>query len=346
MSPQIAPDSCDRRWIEAEAELRDIAEPLLDAPSFNRLGGITFLGALSPRFANVIKPPVSKERLSQMGTNYNDGSRRSHSIGVASITRQIGHKIGFNDTQLRYAVAWGLLHDLGNWPLSHTAQHAFTNLLGVGTKTVREWLITDHDLAPRKYRTADALVAAGLEPERLLGLFRKRPDPELAPVLVVTRSRLTPDMLEGVWRAGRTFGIAAPDPLKFIDAFSCNLFDEIFVEGRYKQDVIDFWKTKSSIYKEVFSAWDVVKWESAWSEAVFRLLSDNNLTLESSLEIEESKLVEMVCEQGLPSSNEIYRWKDPVAQKVAKSIPDDLYVSNLDSYLLEVPKTRKSRNAH
>ena len=329
--------NCDERWESEENILRDHVEPLFDAPAFRRLETITFLGILSPRFAARTKSPIFDRESVKKAQFYFDGSRRSHCIGVASVAFRICRQLALNETQQRYAIAWGLLHDLGNWPLSHTAQYAFTQLVGVDTKSVREWLITDDSRSPQKYRTAEYLERAKIDPERMLKLFKKDPDAELKVVSSIFKSQLTPDMLEGVWRSGRAFGIPSPDPFQFNRAFSSDLLNDIRIVSTHRGLAIEFWKTKKKIYRRFFGSKAVILWESAWSAAVLDVFSREDLSLERSLELDENEIVQRVCDRGVPKIDCQHRWKPPVQQRIKKPIPRELVLSSLDKCFIEEP---------
>lgn len=331
------PKKVEDYWKYEEDDLKHLIGPIFDSPAFKRLNSITFLGILSPQFAEKTKSPIFESESLKKSKYISDGSRRDHSVGVAIIAYRICCHLGFNETQLKYALAWGLLHDLGNWPLSHTAQRAFTELLGVDTKIVREWLIIDDNRSPKKYRSAEYLEKSDIDPERMLGLFRKKPDNELKPVSLIFRSKLTPDMLEGVWRSGRAFGVMAPDPSQFNHSFHSDILKDICVVSDSRKAAIDFWKVKRNIYSRFFGSETVIRWESAWSAAVLDIFSKEELSLESSLDLKENEIINKVCKNGLPKIDFIHRWKPPIQQRFKKPIPKKLFLHKLDEYFIEEP---------
>src|SRR5262245_746484 len=102
------------RWAARYDELRDVAGSVIESQAFQRLSRITFLGILSPRFTHLSGYPFKADASTA------DGSRASHSAGVALLAMDCCLRLGLDTRRTRLAIAWGLLHDIGNWPLSHT----------------------------------------------------------------------------------------------------------------------------------------------------------------------------------------------------------------------------------
>lgn len=322
--------------LQATDQLESMVGPILCAPAFERLGGISFLGILSPRFATISKSPIYRRPKLKKVKVEPDGSRADHSIGVANIAVAICKQLKLSYEQQKYAAAWGLLHDLGNWPLSHTGQHAFSELLSVKTKTIREWLITNDKRAPKKYFVANELRACGIDPDRLLGLFRKSPDKELEPVSNLFQSRLTPDMIEGVWRSGRAFGIHKFHPIYLIESMYFDVAGDIVIKDEYHGRAVAFWKVKREIYSRFFSSKSVTEFESRWSQAVFMHFQKSPPTLMDSLELNEFSLVEKISAMVKEvSSKEGHRWKPPVHQRLERKIPKTLALRVLDKTFIE-----------
>lgn len=320
---------------QATEKVRDLVQPLLETHAFKRLDGISFLGILSPRYAEISKSPIDKRHSLKNARVLKDGSRADHSVGVANIAVEICQKLGFSVEQQKYAAAWGILHDLGNWPLSHTAQRAFTDLLGIKAKDIREWLVVDDPRGPEKYYVAKELRQCGIDPHRLLNLFKKTPDDELKPIFELLQSRLTPDMIEGVWRSGRAFGIHNYEPSSLNNSLCVNRDQDVVVDNDYLDDVMVFWKTKREIYSRFFASKDIVEFESKWSSAIYRHFEKTALTLQSSLELDEAALVARVSKHIDEVPCELHRWKPPVRQRIKKPFPTTLYLQSLDKIFVE-----------
>src|SRR5712692_5977768 len=96
-------------WQGRLPELEALARPVLDAAAFRRLGGVTFLGILSPRFQRIAHPPLKP---AGPAARLDDGSRQEHSVGVALCALDLARQLGLSAHGERYAVAWGLTHDI------------------------------------------------------------------------------------------------------------------------------------------------------------------------------------------------------------------------------------------
>lgn len=320
---------------KAYRDVRSLVFPLMDSAAFNRLREISFLGILSPRYADIAKNPIYKRPTVRNRSLVRDGSRADHSVGVAILAVQICKSLRLSEEEQKYAAAWGLLHDLGNWPLSHTAQHAFSEVLGVQTKSLREWMIVNDKRSPVKYHVADELERSGIEPERLLLLFRKTPDRALQTVSDIYRNKLTPDMIEGVWRSGRSFGVERYDPSDFCSIWHHDLADDYALRPESINDAVHFWRTKREIYARFFSSSLTVQFESQWSRAVYAHLLRADTTLEGCLELPEEELVKRVAGDIPKSTEEICRWKPPVRQVLKKKYPDRLTMDSVNTVFEE-----------
>jgi hypothetical protein len=185
--------------------------PLLHSHAAQRLRNVTFLGILSPRFRQLPGCPLwppAPEALPD------DGSRFDHSIGVALTALDFAQQFGLSPRARRYAAAWGLVHDVATWPLSHTSEPAFTAATGMTSRRLREAMLLDREVVPPPYRLGSILREMDLDPVTLVDLFSRVPvsDEDLALFQQVVRSPLTPDTLEGAWRSGLVFGVPVPAP--------------------------------------------------------------------------------------------------------------------------------------
>jgi HD superfamily phosphohydrolase len=116
------------RWQARLAELEALAGPLLRSPAVQRLRTVTLLGILSPQLRRLSGCPLWQN---DSFAGVDDGSRFDHTIGVAAIALDTARRFGLSPSGQRYAVAWGLTHDLATWPLAHTSEPAFAAILGV-----------------------------------------------------------------------------------------------------------------------------------------------------------------------------------------------------------------------
>jgi len=190
--------------------------------------------------------------------------------------------------------------------------------------------------APQRFWVRDALRECDIDPKRLTGLFLGQPDLALAPLSKIFRSPLTPDMLEGVWRTGLSFGVDVPSPDRLRNALWKNLFDDTYLESSRSYTAITFWRAKSAIYRRFFNSPSIARWESAWSLAILRTFG--GVSLEESLDLSEKTVVNRVLAHGLPEVSELHRWK-PLQRYVLRSgnkkVLGDIEVENLCSTLAE-----------
>ncbi len=96
-----------------------LAHEIIASKPFQRLGDISFLGAISyARHFREQNGPIKE-------------SRFEHSVGVARLAERFASKVGLLPSERREVVAAALLHDIGHPPLSHSAEDAFKARLGV-----------------------------------------------------------------------------------------------------------------------------------------------------------------------------------------------------------------------
>lgn len=295
-------------WHQRLLGLHALARPLLDSRAVQRLAGVTFLGILSPCFRDVIDSPLWPSASSDA---VEDGSRFDHTLGVALVALDIARRFDFSERGQRYAVAWGLTHDIATWSLSHTSEPAFSAITGMSARNLRAGILLGRPEVPDRYRLAPVLRDLDIDPAALTSLFDRNAiaaDEELALLKQVVRSPLTPDTLEGMWRCGLVFGVPVLHPDEVVSAFvrhrgiAC-------LDRRRVPAVLAFWQGKSTIYERFINREDVTLWESAWSAALQRCFS--GVPLSDSLELSEDELVGAVKRQGLPSVSRVFRHKEP-----------------------------------
>jgi hypothetical protein len=295
-------------WRHRLAELEEIAQPLLHSQAVQRLANVTFLGILSPRFRGTVDSPLWPAADRDL---VDDGSRYDHTVGVALVALDLARKLDFSKQGQRYAVAWGLTHDVGTWPLSHTSEPAFTAVTGTSARGLRTGILLSSTAVPERYRLASILRHLGIDPGTLASLFDQTTTPadeEVALLKQVVHSPLTPDTLEGMWRCGTVFGVPVLPPGEVVAAFrrrqglAC-------LDGRRLPAVLDFWRGKSTIYERFINREDVVLWESAWAAALQRCCA--GVSLAESLELSEDELVSAVERTGLPTVSRVIRYKEP-----------------------------------
>lgn len=315
--------------------IKEFCNPVLKSYAVKRLESITFLGILSPKFKTFVSP--SKLHYSHI---LDDGSRKDHSIGVALLMLKVGQKLNLKDETLKYAVCWGLLHDIATWPLSHTGEAAFSNIFNISGKKLREMMIIGSSRLPKKYSVKNELESIGIDPKILLLLFEKEnklKDIELQKVWQIIHSPVTPDTLEGMWRSGKIFNVKIPSPFHLGNKFKSDLFDT-YILKKDSLDFINFWRQKSLLYKKYINNENTVLLESIWSNSIIKYFRD--LSLQESLEIPETRIISIVSKSGLIKDNKTNRYKTPQLYYTKKNIKklNDISVIKLHDFFLKKRK--------
>jgi hypothetical protein len=304
-------------WHKRRREILDIAAPVFESQAFGRLSAITFLGILSPRFGVSAREASARASLRCEG----DGSRQSHSLGVALLGLDLTRELGFSEATQRYAVAWGLLHDIGNWPLSHTGEFAFGRLIGFTTRELRREMIIGSASVPSAYSLRREISAMGLDVDCLLALLEHRPlglPSELRSLAAILQSPLTPDTCEGVWRSGRVLGIQVPEPHLLARSFVMDSHHLLRLRPTLVKFATEFLDRKALIYRTFFNRADNIELESAWSRAILRDFT--GISVAESLDLSEDDVVARVESQGLPEHPPFSRYKQPVEYRL--DLPD------------------------
>lgn len=309
------------RWRDYEREIRLLASPILQSGAFRRLGGITFLGILSPRFAGLVSSPLYRPRQGGRRAHAPDGSRQSHSVGVAAVALAMVRSLGFSSDAQRYAVAWGLLHDISNWPLSHTGEYAFQRLTNVDADTLRSLMILGDSEIPQEFRMDKALREMRIDPEELNALYEFKPTSKLQELSDLTKCPLNPDVVEGMFRSGEVFGVEVERlwdiPHFFVRERRLHGESSISVSAERSRHMLKFWRQKGTIYRDYINRPSVILWESRWSEAI-RIYFEG-MTLCDSLRLTEDDVMRRVREYGLPVVDGVRRWKEPQEYLVNRS---------------------------
>jgi hypothetical protein len=317
--------------------LQALAQPLLRSRAVRRLADVTFLGILSPRFREVVDSPLWPATKQEVVA---DGSRYDHTLGVALVALDLARRFDFSERGQRYAVAWGLTHDIATWPLSHTSEPAFTAITGVSARGLRAAMLLGTDEVPERYRLAPVLRDLDLDPATLTSLFDRGglpADEELALFKEVVRSPLTPDTLEGMWRCGVVFDVPVVHPADVV-AVLVRQRGTACLDGRRMPTILEFWRSKSDIYRRFINHEDVILWESAWAVAVQRSFS--GVSLADSLELSENELVRAVVRSGLPTPSRVVRYKEPqeyIINGALDALPPEPPVSELWRVLRREP---------
>lgn len=114
--PMEEPDQTLDFW-RADIEQGAFYQPVLKSQAFQRLKGISFLGALDYAVGN---------------RQTHTGSRAEHSLNVAALANFVATRRQYTPELKRHLIIAGLLHDIGHPPLSHSAEPFIKKHIGYG----------------------------------------------------------------------------------------------------------------------------------------------------------------------------------------------------------------------
>lgn len=288
-----------------------IVEPLINSKPFQRLHNITFLGILSPRFADLPDHPLASKKDAKGRLLGDDESRAAHSLAVGRIVFKFCELFSLPRQTKRYAIAWALLHDIATWPLSHTSEAAFIRITQVTHQTLRRKLIVNDPSIPKDYRLGHAIREMDIDPNQVALLFNKNfkpEDPSLGRLYSFIHSAITPDTLEGIYRSRRALGIDVLSPSDILDSFEGDLLHTMILR-KQSRPVLKFMREKKDIYEKYINTQQAIEYESRWTDAILHLFG--SISLIDSLELDEDEIVTQVCQLGLPAFQSIGRYKAP-----------------------------------
>lgn len=314
------PPKTSEAWTRVEKH----CEVLLRSFAFQRLRNITFLGILAPRFKAIPGHPI----FASSHIRKTDGTRADHSVGVSYLFSELIRSVELNQEAEMYAMAWGLVHDIATWPLSHTSEPAFAAITGVSSHDLRRMIILGDARLPSHFGVSRELKEMGVKPELLAQLFDKgvsasaghfSQNQSLALIRDIARSPITPDSIEGMFRSGRVLGVPVPEPCKFSHILADGrLFASFSGKKAYnRNNLVRFWEAKARIYSEYINSPRSICWESAWSKTIQRIYS--NINLVESLKLTEDDIVSEVLREGVEETTSQFRYKQPLRYLVDRS---------------------------
>lgn len=285
------------------------AMPIAWTDAFRRLRDVTFLGILSRTFGDVENHPLGRR-------GQKDQTRAHHSLKVSLLTSRITFELGLSADARKYAVAWGMLHDIATWPLSHTGEAAFSDATDTSAHELRRAMIVG-DESVGSFSVAVALRELNIDADVLLSLFDKDfsgPNDDLSILHQIVHSPLTPDTLEGMHRSGRVLGIDIPRPDAFIRAWERDLVS-VMLKEECSHLAFRFWRGKSKVYSKFINSDETVEFESAWSKSIRDCYVGTSLI--DSLNLSEKDIVDRSSDRGVERTDNIVRYKAPLKYGVA-----------------------------
>ena len=307
-----------REFSELEQAIIDEAESVIKSKSFLRLYDVTFLGILSPRYADLPGHPITNRKVGKPDL-VDDGSRADHSLAVAALVARFCDAFSLSINAKRYGIAWALVHDIATWPLSHTGEAAFSTVTGITHKHLRQKMVAGDRALPSEFHLSVHLREMGVDPGRLVRLFEKKKitrstkeNKEFLHLCSLIHSAITPDTLEGIYRSGVSLGIQVPNPESVLDSFEINEVDfvnDTIIRRRGSKPVLEFWRKKRKIYDAYINAPRTVAYESRWSYGIRTAFEC--ISIAESLHLNEADVVARVSETGLPAQDSVFRYKAP-----------------------------------
>lgn len=199
----------------------DIVPAICETAAFQRLRGISFLGAVEKT------PTYSKRR----------HNRFDHSVGVALLAQHYAIKMDFSKKDRLNVVISALLHDIGHAPLSHSIEPLFF-----------EKFALNHHLATSNILKgkiglgkilSETLRKNSIDSDCLINLMSGADTSKLGRIF---SSPINIDTMEAIWRGGSYFRKQFVYPLSVLDAFIAGDFTSESVVDR-------FWDEKNTFYR-------------------------------------------------------------------------------------------------
>jgi hypothetical protein len=317
-------------------DIQQFMAAFLAHPAILRLKEISFLGALSPKYALKLQSPLYTQK--EYNHDCDDGSRFDHSVHVAALASRFCTQLNLPNEVHKYALLWGLCHDIGTWPLSHTGEPAFSVLTNTTSSRLRQLFITRNGQLPERLLLTDLLCTWGIKPNSLLDVLNKelpKGIDGIQPLVELIRSPITPDTMEGMWRSGKCFSVHFEEPEKLIDAVHSTFFgDSVIAEGSSKE-ILTFWRRKSTIYNRYINSQRAIRWESQLASALFELF--DGISLQDSLQLQEADVVAQLEQTNLRRDWRVFRYKPPLEYYVhplrKRKLEHDTSLSGLERVL-------------
>lgn len=213
-----------------------------------RLARISFLGTLD-------RHPDSRSAT----------TRLDHSLGVAALGLDVAEALELPTQARRELVTACLLHDVGHFPLSHSAEAGFEAAIGVGHHALSEWIIRGNGRIDPARSLRPAILGAGLDPERIWALITndaRIADRDLAGLLSVA---INLDTLDGIVRAAKSFGLRA---VRLPEVIFARREGALAIVPEALAAMDRFWRLKEKVYEEVINRPSNILYEAALSEEV------------------------------------------------------------------------------
>ncbi|PFG09281.1 HD domain-containing protein [Marinobacter sp. LV10MA510-1] len=230
--PKEVPERKLDYW-RAEIEQDSFFQPLLQSKAFQRLEGVSFLGALDYAVG---------------GQRKKTGSRADHSLNVAALANYVATHRRYNPELKRHLIVAGLLHDIGHPPLSHSAEPFIKKHIGYGHHHAGEKILKgQHELG----RALNKWLAQNTDLTFLISLIDQNAlDIDGGDLF---SSPINIDTIEGITRSYRLFSqeSAANLSRQRIEVAAASFLPEV---SNPWATLDQFWKMKHQVYASLITS--------------------------------------------------------------------------------------------
>lgn len=200
--------------------LDDIVPIICETEAFQRLRGISFLGAVE-------KTPMYCKRRH---------NRFDHSIGVALLAQHYAVQMDFSETERIRVVIAALLHDIGHAPLSHSLEPLFTEKFGLNHHIATTNILQGNVALGKSL--SQTLLKNSIDADWLIDLMAGNDKSKFGRIF---SAPINVDTMEAIWRGGSYFRKQFVHPIAVLNAF--------IQESFTCESVVDrFWQEKNTFY--------------------------------------------------------------------------------------------------
>ncbi|KAF0146015.1 MAG: HD superfamily metal-dependent phosphohydrolase [Nitrospirae bacterium] len=193
---------------------------VIQSPDFQRLKGISFLGILDYCFES---------------KSYS--TRYDHSLAVANLCSEYLLRKNISETEKKYFVLAGLLHDIGHCGFSHSLEPVFEEKFSITHHDITKEIITDSPYLAKTW------VKHNIDPSRIIdtieGLSNSRDK-------VIAQMPINFDTLDGIARTEKRFSTS--NRANLISAQTFNVLCEKDDWSNQLRQFDSFWEQKGRIY--------------------------------------------------------------------------------------------------
>ncbi len=182
---------------------------------------------------------------------------------------RLGSALGLGERTLREFVTACLLHDVGHYPLSHSAEMGFINVVGASHHEIGEWIVRGSSRLPVERSLRPVLERQDVDADRvwafISGATENAEDANLAALLT---DAVNLDTLEGIPRVARSFGRRSVQ-VEVEKSFHVT-GGTMYLAAEALPAIDRFWLLKDAMYTEVINLPSNIVFEADLSAAVER----------------------------------------------------------------------------